>query len=83
MQDIADDPQRYGIEWVQTMGRRVGFHHSWHSRTHIADPAERIQAPRHLIVFRIADDGIVDILRFVHENMLRGRALNRIVRAIA
>jgi plasmid stabilization system protein ParE len=24
MQDIADDPQRYGVDWVQTGGRRVG-----------------------------------------------------------
>ncbi|WP_148219208.1 type II toxin-antitoxin system RelE/ParE family toxin [Azospirillum sp. B510] len=48
MRDIVDDPRRSGIEWVQTAGQRVGLYHSWHSRTHIADPADRIQAPRHL-----------------------------------
>lgn len=83
MQDIADDPQRYGIDWVQTGRQRVGLYHTWHSRTHIADPAERVQAPRHLIVFRIAGDGVIDILGFAHESMLRGRALCRIVRANA
>ena len=83
MQDIADDPQRYGAEWLRAAGQRVGLYHAWHSRTHTADPADRIQAPRHLIVFRIAEDGVVDILGFVHESMLRGRALNRIVRANA
>lgn len=80
MQDIADDPQRHGIEWVQAAGLRVGLYHIWHSRTHIADPAERIHVPRHLIIFRLAADGSVDILGFVHESMLRGRALSRIVR---
>lgn len=80
MHDIADDPQRHGIESVQAAGLRVGLYHSWHSRIRIADPAERIHAPRHLIVFRLAADGSVDILGFVHESMLRGRALSRIVR---
>ena len=28
MQDIADDPQRHGIEWVQAAGLRVGLYHS-------------------------------------------------------
>lgn len=83
MQDIADDPRRFGIEWVQAAEQRVGLYHSWHSRTHIVDPAERIHAPRHLIVFRLGDDGVVDILGFVHESMLRGRALSRIVRVNA
>jgi toxin ParE1/3/4 len=83
MQDIADDPQRHGIEWVQAAGLRIGLYHSWHSRTRIADPAERIQTPRHLIVYRIGDDGVVEILGFVHESMLRGRALSRIVKANA
>ncbi len=80
MQDVADAPERGGVEWVRTLNRRVGLYHVWHSRTHVADPAERIHAPRHLIVFRVGDDGVVDVLGFLHDQMLRGRALRRILR---
>ena len=80
MQDLADDPQRDGVEWVQTLKLRVGVYHAWHSRNHVPDPADRVHEPRHAIVFRVADDGIADILGFIHDSMLRGRALRRIVR---
>ena len=81
MQDVADSPGREGVQWVGVLGTRVGLYHPWHSRNSIPDPAERFHEPRHLIVFRIADDGIVDILGFAHDSMLRGRALRRVVRA--
>jgi len=79
MRDLADDPQRDGIEWVGMLGTRVGVYHTWQSRNHVSDPAERVHDSRHSIVFRLADDGIVDILGFVHDTMLRGRALCRVV----
>lgn len=80
MQDVADDPQRDGVEWVRTLKRRIGVYHVRYSRNHVPDPADRVHEPRHAIVFRISDDGIVDILGFVHDSMLRGRALRRMVR---
>ncbi|CAO3415848.1 hypothetical protein [Azospirillum doebereinerae] len=79
MQDLADDPRREGVEWVQTVKRRVGVYHVWHSRNHVSDPTERVHDPRHAVVFRVADDEIVDILDFLHDHALRGRALRRIV----
>ncbi len=80
MQDLADDPQREGVEWVMTSKRRVGVYHVWHSRDHGSDPAERVRDPRHAIVFRIGGDEVVDILGFMHDHMLRDRALRRILR---
>jgi len=81
MQDIAEDPQREGVEWVRALGMRIGVYHVWYGRNSVPNPAERVHEPRHLIVFRVADDGIVDILGFAHDSMLRSRALNRIARA--
>jgi toxin ParE1/3/4 len=81
MQDVADDPQRDGVVWARSLRTRVAIYHVWHSRNSVPDPAERVHEPRHLIVFRVADDGIIDILGFAHDSMLRGRALRRIVRA--
>ncbi|WP_168220519.1 type II toxin-antitoxin system RelE/ParE family toxin [Azospirillum thermophilum] len=80
MQDLADDPQREGVGWVRPVKHPVGVYHAWHSRDHVPDPAERVHDPRHAVVFRIAEDGVADILGFVHDHMLRGRALRRIVR---
>lgn len=80
MQDLADDPQREGVEWVRTLKRLVGVYHVWHSRDRVSDPAERVHDPRHAVVFRVADGEVVDILGFMHDHMLRGRALRRIVR---
>jgi toxin ParE1/3/4 len=83
MQDLADDPHRDGIQWIGTLGTRVGVYHAWHSRNQVPSPAERVHEPRHSVVFRVAEDGVVDILGFVHDTMLRGRALRRIVRGNA
>jgi len=83
MQDVADDPQRSGVEWIHALGMRIGVYHAWHSRNNVPDPAERVHEPRHLLVFRIADDGIVDVLGFAHDSMLRSRALCRIIRGSA
>ena len=81
MQDLADDPQRHGVEWVRTAIGRIGLYHAWHSRNHVPDPADRVHEPRHAVVFRSAGNGAVDVLGFLHDRMLRGRALRRIARA--
>ena len=83
MEDLADDPEREGVERVRTLGMRLSVYHIWHSRNNIADPTEHVHEPRHLIVFSVAHDGGVDVLGFIHDSMLRGRALRRVVRANA
>lgn len=80
MQDVADDPRRVGVEWVGQPGRRIGLYHLRHSRKHVPDPSERVQEPRHAVVFRIGEVGTIEILGFLHDRMLRGRALRRIVK---
>jgi hypothetical protein len=37
--------------------------------------------PRHLIVYRLASDGVVEILGLVHDRMVLSRAARRFVRA--
>lgn len=79
MQDVADDPERSGIAWVRVRHASIGLYHLRHSRGDL-DPADRVNQPRHLVVFRIGADGIVDVLGFIHERMLRDRALRRLAR---
>ena len=77
--DVAEDPQRVGVTWLRLSGRPIGVYHLRHSREGVP-PAERVDQPRHLVVFRIGADGVADILGFIHERMLRDRALRRLAR---
>ncbi len=79
MGDVAEDPQRVGVTWLRLSGRPIGVYHLRHSREGVP-PAERVDQPRHLVVFRIGADGVADILGFIHERMLRDRALRRLAR---
>jgi toxin ParE1/3/4 len=79
MQDVADDPERPGITWVRIRQAMIGLYHLRHSRGGF-DPVARVNQPRHLVVFRIGAEGIVDVLGFIHERMLRDRALRRLAR---
>jgi toxin ParE1/3/4 len=46
----------------------------------VPDPPGQVGEPRHLIVFRIADDNVVDIIGIMHERMLARRALREMLR---
>ena len=81
MADVAAAPGRPTVTKVRAGGHDVGLYQVAHSREHVPDPPGRVGAPRHLLVFEVGADGIVDILGLVHERMLRGRALRRILRA--
>ena len=47
----------------------------------LAAAEDRVAEPRHLIVFRVAPDGMVEILSVVHDRMLLPRAARRARRA--
>jgi toxin ParE1/3/4 len=83
MTDVADDPNRPGVKRIETSRHQLALYHIGRSREHVVDPSGRVGEPRHLIVFRQAADGVVEILGVIHERMLRGRALRSIVREIA
>jgi len=82
MEDLAADPQQAGVSWTRLGQIEVGLYHIGHSPGHVEDPAGRVGGPRHIVVFRVGSDGIVDILGFIHERMLRSRALRRVVAGI-
>lgn len=43
------------------------------------EPARRVRAPRHLIIHRVAADGVVEILGLVHDRMVLSRAARKLV----
>jgi plasmid stabilization system protein ParE len=46
------------------------------------EPGRRVASPRHLIVYRLAPDGLVEILGLVHDRMVLSRAARRIIRIV-
>ena len=90
MQDVAEQPNRTNVSWKRLKSGPIGVYHVGHSKAHAPDPpgpvAEPrhypgpVAEPRHYVVFRIASDGIVEILGFVHERMLLPRAVQRLGR---
>lgn len=79
MEDVADDPEQEAVAWKRSRSGKVGVYHVGHSREHVPDPPGQVGDPRHYLVFRYGQDGIVDILGFIHERMLFSRALRKIL----
>ena len=44
------------------------------------EPSKRVRSPRHLIIYRVADDGMAEILGLAHDRMVLSRAARRMVR---
>jgi toxin ParE1/3/4 len=61
-------PRLEGVRAYPTrLGRRRG------------EPGRRVANPRHLVVYRLAPDGVVEILGLIHDRMVLSRAAKRIV----
>jgi toxin ParE1/3/4 len=46
----------------------------------LVEPEHRVVQPRHLILYRISEDGIVEVLGAVHDRMVLARTARRIRR---
>ncbi len=82
MRDLAEDPHRLGVRAEPGIDPDVGFYHLRHSRNRGAKRLGRVQKPRHVIVFRIASDGIVDILGVIPDVVPAEVAVTRFVGSI-
>lgn len=78
MAAIGDDPGLVGSVEVSRL-RGVRAYPPRLSRTKV-EPARRVGRPRHLIIYRMAPDGVVEILGLAHDRMVLSRAARRFVR---
>jgi toxin ParE1/3/4 len=75
---IGDDPSRPGS---RNIPRAPGIRAYAMSVIRLTIAAEqRVQSPRHLLVYRVAADDVVEVLGIVHDRMLLARAARRAVR---
>ncbi len=74
MNDVAADPKkRPSVVEVGALRETLGLYHLKHARRHVTDPALRVGSPRHLIVFSVAEDGVVTILGVIHDECCSNR----------
>ena len=79
MAALADDPALPGsVEVSRLPGIRAYPARLGRMRV---EAARRVREPRHLIVYRVASDGIVEVLGIVHDRMVLSRAARRAVKA--
>ena len=79
MQDVADDPGRPGATAEPDIDPTARFYHLRLSRDRVGHPPGRVRTPRHILVYEVAADGVVDILGLIPDMIPAGIALPRFV----
>ena len=74
--DIAQDWQRIGSVQREDLGAGRRVYHLRHSRHRDRATTGIVQAPRHIVVYRLTSSDIVTILRVLHDSMDLARHLD-------
>jgi len=69
MLDVADDPDRPGTQKRPELASGASTYHIRHSQDRVSRSIGRIRKPRHFLIFRVADDGRLEISRVLHDGM--------------
>lgn len=69
LRDIAADPGLAGSVVRSELGDGVGCYHLRHSRERAAALGGFVKRPRHLLVYRLTDPGLVGVGRVLHDSM--------------
>lgn len=69
LQDLAADPERPGSRARPELGSDIRSYHLRSSRGRMSRPSERVQRPRHFVLYR--KDGVAALVigRILHEAM--------------
>jgi toxin ParE1/3/4 len=65
--DLADDPTCPAAKERKDVLPGVWFYHLASSRTHVPDD-QAVKSPRHLVIFRHVQPGVIEILRILHDS---------------
>lgn len=67
--DLAADPDRAGITKRPELAKGALTYHLRHSRDNVSRSIGRIRKPRHFLLFRVAQNGCIEIARVLHDSM--------------
>lgn len=69
MTDVAESPNRAGSHDRPEIAPTARTYHLRHSRDRVAKSTGKVRRPRHFLLYRISDDGNIDIGRVLHDGM--------------
>jgi toxin ParE1/3/4 len=72
---VGENPTLAGSREVPRIAGLRTYH--LHSARRLVPREQRVAEPRHLIIYRVAPDGAVEVLSLVHDRMLFARAARR------
>ncbi len=67
--DVADEPERAGSHTRPEIADSVRTYHLRHSRDRVETVIGRVRHPRHFLLYRLNDDGRVEIGRVLHDSV--------------
>ena len=73
--DVGSDPHRAGCQARPEIARSASTYHLFFSRNNVHSAVGRVKRPRHFLLFRMADQGCVEIARVLHDSMELARHL--------
>ena len=75
LRDIAADPNRRGSASRPELGHDVRTYHLRHSKEHSRSIQGAVARPRHLILYRVNRDDLIEVGRVLHDAMEIARHL--------
>lgn len=67
--DLAEDATRPGSHNRPELAASARTYHVRHSRNNVTLPVGRVKNPRHFLLYRVRDDGRLEISRILHDSM--------------
>ena len=67
--DVASNPELPGSNRRDEIGANARTYHLTHSKDRVARRVGRVKKPRHFLLYRVRDDGRVEIGRVLHDSM--------------
>lgn len=65
--DLGDDPQRSGAKLRPDLLPGLWIYHLSSSRSHVPD-YQTVKSPRHFVMFRHLEPGVIEIVRILHDS---------------
>ncbi|UUQ64859.1 type II toxin-antitoxin system RelE/ParE family toxin [Pseudomonas fuscovaginae UPB0736] len=69
IEDLALAPDRVGSSPRDELAEGLRSFHLIHVRQQAATSTGRVQKPRHVVFYRLADDQVIEIVRILHDAM--------------
>jgi toxin ParE1/3/4 len=73
--DVADDAERAGSQKRPEIAPAARTYHLYQSRNRVEAAAGRVRHPRHVLLYRVCDDGRIEVGRVLHDSMDLSRHL--------